>query len=61
MLFAYAGTLAGDYEEVVEGYVWLNSVDGIQASWEAVDPESGVTEYSVAVGTAPGKPFFQVF
>lgn len=55
MLFVYAGTVAGDHEDIVDGFVWSSDLGGIQASWEGVDPESHVEEYQVAVGTTPGR------
>ncbi|XP_076085326.1 uncharacterized protein LOC143056125 [Mytilus galloprovincialis] len=48
------GTLVSGEEEKVHGYVWQANTKGIKAAWLAVDPESGVIGYEVAVGTTPG-------
>ena len=50
----HAGALLGESEELIDGYVVHNNQDGIQASWTAVDLESGVREYLVGIGTAEG-------
>ncbi|XP_071123199.1 uncharacterized protein [Mytilus edulis] len=48
------GELVGDREERVNGFVWQADTSGIKAAWEAVDPQSGIKEYLVAVGTRKG-------
>ena len=54
MLYTHAGVPDGESEEVIDGVILHNDPNGIQASWGAVDPESGVRTYMVAVGTQPG-------
>ena len=54
MLFVHAGVFVGESEEVVDGYVIHNDENGIQGSWGAMDAQSGVTEYYVGIGMAPG-------
>ena len=51
------GTLVSGVEEKVDGYVWQAGTKGIKAAWLAIDPESGIIGYEVAVGTTPGKYF----
>ena len=55
MSLVRAGVLSGQSEELIDGYVIWNDQDGIQASWSGLDPESGVAQYAVAVGTQPGR------
>ena len=55
MQWIRAGTLSGDVEDVVDGYVWQADRNGIQASWLAMDPQSNIINYQVAVGTTSGK------
>ena len=55
MTFVHAGVLLGDAEELVNDYVVHNDEYGIAASWGAVDSESDISEYYVAIGTAEGK------
>ena len=60
MLYVHAGVLTSESEEVIDGVVLHNDPTGILASWKAIDPESGVKQYVVAVGTGPGKSFFYI-
>ncbi|XP_052081925.1 uncharacterized protein LOC127719726 isoform X2 [Mytilus californianus] len=48
------GTLISGQEEEVGGYVYQANTKGIKAAWLAVDPESGIIGFEVAVGTSPG-------
>lgn len=48
------GVIGDAKEQKVDGHVWQADKKGIQASWLCRDPESGITEYQVAVGTTPG-------
>ncbi|XP_062596534.1 uncharacterized protein LOC134257978, partial [Saccostrea cucullata] len=48
------GTVGNSREHRVDGYVWVSDKKGIQASWLCKDHESGVIEYTVAIGTSPG-------
>lgn len=50
----HAGALLGESEELIDGYVVHHNEDGIQASWTAIDVESGIQEYLVGIGTARG-------
>ncbi|XP_066300154.1 uncharacterized protein [Branchiostoma lanceolatum] len=54
MLYVLVGVLDGSAEEKIDGYVWQADPEGIQASWLAVDGESGIQDYWVSVGTSPG-------
>ncbi|XP_078664148.1 uncharacterized protein LOC144907219 [Branchiostoma floridae x Branchiostoma belcheri] len=54
MLYVLVGVLDGGSEEEIDGYVWQADPEGIQASWLAVDGESGIQDYWVSVGTSPG-------
>ncbi|KAI8485717.1 hypothetical protein Bbelb_365510, partial [Branchiostoma belcheri] len=54
MLYVLVGVLDGGSEEEIDGYVWQADPGGIQASWLAVDGESGIQDYWVSVGTSPG-------
>ena len=54
MLFVHAGVFLGEDEEVIDGYVIHNDEGGIQASWGAMDAQSGITGYFAGIGTAPG-------
>ena len=58
VVYIRAGVLAGKSEEVVDGFVWQNNPHGIKASWKGLDPESGVVNYQVSVGTSPGCVYF---
>ena len=55
MLYVHGGVLAGESEELIDGVILHNDPAGIQASWAAVDLESDVKQYMVAIGTQPGK------
>ncbi|KAK3101936.1 hypothetical protein FSP39_007496 [Pinctada imbricata] len=48
------GTLSGETEDKRDGYVYQAGRSGIEASWLALDPQSKVSDYKVAVGTSPG-------
>ena len=52
-----AGSVDGDHEEILNGYVHQSDRSGILASWRGVDPESQVKSYWVAVGSQPRKNF----
>ncbi|XP_038062441.1 uncharacterized protein LOC119732930 [Patiria miniata] len=52
MRYVRGGNLDGEVEEVINGYLYQNSLSTIQASWLAIDGESGIKSYWVAVGTA---------
>ena len=54
MLYVHAGVLGGESEEVIDGFVLHNDPERILASWSAIDPESQILGYKVAVGTSPG-------
>ena len=54
MLFVHAGVFIGEGEELIDGYVIHNDENGIQASWGAMDAQSGITGYYVGIGTEPG-------
>ena len=55
MLLVHAGVLSAESEEVIDGYVLHNDPEGVLASWSGMDPESGIMEYRVAIGTTPGQ------
>ena len=55
MLYSHAGVLSGDSEQLIDGLVIHNNQVGIRASWDGSDPESGITEYKVAIGTSAGE------
>ncbi|XP_076085507.1 uncharacterized protein LOC143056307 [Mytilus galloprovincialis] len=54
VMWLKVGTLVSGVEEKVDGYVWQAGTKGIKAAWLAIDPESGIIGYEVAVGTTPG-------
>ncbi|XP_070572594.1 uncharacterized protein [Ptychodera flava] len=54
MRSVYVGVLAGESEEIFDGFVLTTDENGILATWSATDPESGILAYWVAVGTTPG-------
>ncbi|XP_070573688.1 uncharacterized protein [Ptychodera flava] len=54
MRSVYVGVLAGESEEIFDGFVLTTDENGILATWSAIDPESGILAYWVAVGTTPG-------
>lgn len=51
------GELVGDREEKINGYVWQADTSGIKAAWDTDDPQSGIKEYLVSVGTKKGRFF----
>ncbi|XP_033105583.1 uncharacterized protein LOC117107873 isoform X2 [Anneissia japonica] len=51
----------GEAEELLFGYVWQSDKQGIRATWKAVDAESGIIAYWVAIGTQPGSGDIQQF
>ena len=55
MQWLHVGVVGGEIEEEHDGYVWQADTTAILASWYALDPESGIHDYWVAVGTAPCK------
>ncbi|XP_038050728.1 uncharacterized protein LOC119723897 [Patiria miniata] len=61
MRYVRGGNLDGEVEEVVNGYLYQNSRSTIQASWLAVDGQSGIKSYWVSVGTAPYSEDIQHF
>jgi hypothetical protein len=48
------GSLADNYEKIIDGYVWQADTTGIKAVCAADDHQSGITRFIVAVGTSPG-------
>ena len=58
MSYVHAGVLAGDSEVVIDGYVYQNDPNGILASWNGYDSESGISAYVVGIGTAPGMLYY---
>ena len=55
MLYAHAGVLAGEMEQVMDdGFIHHSDETSLPGSWEGLDPESGIQEYLVAIGTTPG-------
>ncbi|CAH1250560.1 FAT1 [Branchiostoma lanceolatum] len=54
MQYIRVGVLDGSAEEKIDGYVRQADPNGIQASWLAVDGESGIQDYWVSVGTSAG-------
>ncbi|XP_077992165.1 uncharacterized protein LOC144446291 [Glandiceps talaboti] len=54
MRAVFVGVIAGESEERFDGYVLQTDPNGIQATWLATDPESGILAYWAAVGTTPG-------
>ncbi|XP_022102001.1 uncharacterized protein LOC110985344 [Acanthaster planci] len=61
MRYVRGGNLDGEIEEVIYGYLYQNSHSTIQASWLAVDGQSGIKSYWVAIGTAPNSEDIQPF
>ncbi|CAH1794764.1 unnamed protein product [Owenia fusiformis] len=56
MKYVRIGVVDGEMEDLDEaGNVISTDNNGIQASWLAVDIETGVKEYNIAVGTSPGE------
>ena len=55
MMYVRAGVGGDDSEEVIDGFVQHNDGNGLQVSWQAVDHQSGIVDYLVSIGTAPGK------
>ena len=55
MIYVRAGSVDGDHEEILNGYVYQSDRSGILASWRGVDPESQVKSYWIAVGSQPRK------
>lgn len=55
------GALAGINEDKFDGYVWQADTSGIKAAWLAVDPQSGIKEYMVSIGSHKGMFLFIVF
>nr|XP_006817933.1 PREDICTED: uncharacterized protein LOC100377080 [Saccoglossus kowalevskii] len=49
----FVGVLAGESEEIFDGFVLQTDPNGILATWFATDAESGIVAYWVAVGTTP--------
>ncbi|XP_070573744.1 uncharacterized protein [Ptychodera flava] len=55
MLQISIGAMTADEdEELIDGYVMQTDTEGIRAFWEAVDFESGIFAYWIAVGTSSG-------
>ncbi|CAH1802777.1 unnamed protein product [Owenia fusiformis] len=54
MQYVRIGVSDGEMEDVIDGVVVSADNAGIQATWLAIDPESGIKDYYVAVGTSPG-------
>ncbi|XP_072034301.1 uncharacterized protein [Amphiura filiformis] len=51
MEYVRAGSVDGDIEELLHGYVYQSDRFGIKASWRGRDPESKIMSYWVAVGS----------
>ncbi|VDI79784.1 Hypothetical predicted protein [Mytilus galloprovincialis] len=47
----HVGSLAGSVEDVVDGFVLQADTTGIKVAWAADDPQSGIVQFKVAVGT----------
>ena len=60
MRYVRAGALDGEEEEIHNGYVYQSDKNGIQASWLALDGESGIFAYWVAVITDLGNAVFSL-
>ncbi|KAK3104702.1 hypothetical protein FSP39_008103 [Pinctada imbricata] len=45
------GVIGPAPESRIDGYVWQSDRQGIKASWAAADPQSGIVDYQLAVGT----------
>ncbi len=60
MVYVRAGVIDGEVEEVVNGYVYQSDLENIEASWSAVDGESGIAEYFVSVGTSNDRKYTEV-
>ncbi|XP_064646203.1 uncharacterized protein LOC135499389 [Lineus longissimus] len=54
MQFVHVGVFSGFTEEVVDEHCWQARTDSIIGSWKAIDGQSGIEKYMVAVGTSPG-------
>lgn len=54
MRYVHAGVFTGESEEIYGGYVHHNDRTTLTGSWKALDTESGISRYLVAVGSAPG-------
>ncbi|CAH1791080.1 unnamed protein product, partial [Owenia fusiformis] len=52
MQYVRIGVSAGEMEDIIDGMVVSADNTGIQATWNAIDPESGIQYYHVAVGTS---------
>ncbi|CAG2247498.1 unnamed protein product [Mytilus edulis] len=50
----HVNTLSDDVEQIVYGYVWQADTNGIKAAWRAIDHQSGIKNYKIAVGSSPG-------
>lgn len=55
MKWVYVGIFSGSSEELINGYVIQSDNSGIMATWFATDHESGISSYSIAVGTTEGQ------
>lgn len=55
MHWLHVGSLAGSVEDVVDGFVLQADTTGIKVAWAAEDPQSGIVQFKVAVGTTKGK------
>ncbi|CAH1802680.1 unnamed protein product [Owenia fusiformis] len=53
MQYVRIGVSDGEMEDVIDGVVVSADNAGIQATWLAIDPESDIKDYYVAVGTSP--------
>ncbi len=54
VMFRYKGDVTAPVMNSVTAPRYTASTDTLEASWSASDPQSGVTAYRYAVGTAPG-------
>ncbi|VDI73733.1 Hypothetical predicted protein, partial [Mytilus galloprovincialis] len=50
----HVNTLSDDVEQIVYGYVWQADTNGIKAAWRAIDHQSGIKNYKIAVGSSQG-------
>lgn len=54
MQFVRVGAIGDNLEQVVQGHVWVNQLRSLTASWKAIDGQSGIKAYHVALGSSPG-------
>ncbi|XP_048258717.1 uncharacterized protein LOC124137708 isoform X1 [Haliotis rufescens] len=54
MKWVYVGIFSGNKEELIDGYVTQSDPSSIKATWFAMDSESAIKSYMVAIGTTQG-------